>query len=226
MASNQTPVFGLNQWSLDDGIIMAEFNADNQKTEQALVEANAAIAALQQESAILRADRTSLEQAIAAAKAEAKAGDSTLQAAINAAKSEAKAGDNTLLQALNAAKATIPKIATGTYVGTGTCGVSNPTSLTFDFEPKLVIITVDIQGTQGGTVHGNDSITPVIIPYGASSFTFWYSHSSYVQYDTYACAVAWDGTTIRWWNKQSVTNTNAYMQLNKTDATYRYFAIG
>lgn len=32
------------------------------------------------------------------------------------------------------------KIATGSYIGTGTYGQSNPNSLTFEFEPKLVII--------------------------------------------------------------------------------------
>ena len=31
------------------------------------------------------------------------------------------------------------KIQTGSYVGTGTYGASNPCSLTFDFEPKIVI---------------------------------------------------------------------------------------
>ena len=33
-----------------------------------------------------------------------------------------------------------PKIATGEYTGTGTYGSGNPNTLTFDFEPKLVMI--------------------------------------------------------------------------------------
>ena len=32
------------------------------------------------------------------------------------------------------------KIQTGSYVGTGTYGASNPCSLTFDFVPTLVIV--------------------------------------------------------------------------------------
>ena len=36
MASNQTPNYGLNQWSLDDSVVMADFNADNLKLEEAL----------------------------------------------------------------------------------------------------------------------------------------------------------------------------------------------
>ena len=35
------------------------------------------------------------------------------------------------------------KIQTGSYVGTGTYGASNPCSLTFDFVPKLILITQD-----------------------------------------------------------------------------------
>ncbi len=43
MASNQTPVYGLNQWSLEDSVIMAEFNADNAKIEQALLDLKAGL---------------------------------------------------------------------------------------------------------------------------------------------------------------------------------------
>ena len=37
MASNHTQTYGLNQWALSDSVIMADFNEDNLKTEQALV---------------------------------------------------------------------------------------------------------------------------------------------------------------------------------------------
>ena len=37
MASNHTPEYGLNQWSLEDGVIMEEFNTDNRSIEQALL---------------------------------------------------------------------------------------------------------------------------------------------------------------------------------------------
>ena len=35
------------------------------------------------------------------------------------------------------------KIATGSYVGTGTAGESSPNTLTFPFEPKMVVITAE-----------------------------------------------------------------------------------
>ena len=208
MASKHTPVYGLNQWSLEDGIIMSEFNEDNQKTEQALVQADTSIAALQQTTEILRADQIALEQAITAAQLEAKV------------------DRNTIMLELLSVKDSIPHIAAGTYVGTGTCGEANPNSLTFTFEPKLLIITTDIPNTGTGEARGTYSATPVIIPYGSPSFNFWYSHAGHVQYDTYSCAVTWEDTTIRWWNKQAGITESAYMQLNDKNVTYRYFAIG
>ena len=36
------------------------------------------------------------------------------------------------------------RIATGSYVGTGTYGASNPCSLTFAFSPKVVFLSNDI----------------------------------------------------------------------------------
>ena len=35
------------------------------------------------------------------------------------------------------------RIATGSYVGTGTYGASNPCSLTFDFVPKFLLLSVE-----------------------------------------------------------------------------------
>lgn len=76
MASNQTPNYGLNQWSLDDSVVMADFNADNLKLEEAL----------------------------------------------------------------NTITASIPHIQIGTYTGTGEYGAEHPNVLTFDFEPKLLVV--------------------------------------------------------------------------------------
>ena len=36
MATNQTQHYGLNQWELSDSVVMADFNADNQKVDEAL----------------------------------------------------------------------------------------------------------------------------------------------------------------------------------------------
>ena len=49
------------------------------------------------------------------------------------------------------------KIATGSYVGTGTYGASNPCSLTFDFSPNLILFFKKYIVTTGGpsSVHFN-----------------------------------------------------------------------
>ena len=44
------------------------------------------------------------------------------------------------------------RIATGSYVGTGTYGASNPCSLTFDFAPKLLIVAIEDQGYLRGMI--------------------------------------------------------------------------
>ena len=46
----------------------------------------------------------------------------------------------TLINGANANADTKAKIATGSYTGTGTYGSSNKNSLTFDFEPKLLVV--------------------------------------------------------------------------------------
>ena len=45
-----------------------------------------------------------------------------------------------LIDAANSNANSKAKITTGSYTGTGTYGSSNPNSLTFDFEPKLLIV--------------------------------------------------------------------------------------
>ena len=46
------------------------------------------------------------------------------------------------------------KIATGSYVGTGTYGASNPCSLTFDFSPNLILLFPKVViSVGGGSVH-------------------------------------------------------------------------
>ena len=43
----------------------------------------------------------------------------------------------------------IPKIATGSYVGTGSYGANNPNTLTFDFTPKLVLLYCNSMYSRG-----------------------------------------------------------------------------
>lgn len=116
MAANQTQNYGLNQWKLSDSVIMAEFNADNQKVDEALAALNKRI-----DTAVADADQK-------------------VQTALAAATQKINTATQTLNASIAAVTATVPHVQTGTYVGTGTYGEANPNTLTFDFIPKLVIV--------------------------------------------------------------------------------------
>ena len=101
------------------------------------------------------------------------------------------------------------KIATGSYVGTGTYGVDNPNTLTFPFEPKVVFIGYG--DTEAVTIRG--SFCFVRGAYTAGSTV---SSSS-----SYTVLLEWDGNTVSWYS-----GTNQGVQLNATGKTYYYVAIG
>lgn len=99
------------------------------------------------------------------------------------------------------------KIATGSYMGTGTYGASNPNSLTFDFPPKAVVIVSKALNYKifALFVNGVNKDGYVgLCQYGSSSSMF---------------TGSFDGNTLSWYCTDS-----AELQLNMR--TYDYFAIG
>ena len=147
MASNVTPEYGLNQWSLEDNFVMEEFNTDNRNIEQALLDL----------------------------------------------------------------KASLPKFQIGKYGGTDTYGEDNPNTLTFDFEPQLLIVAPV-----------NRYVRPLIAINGAKSTTVSFDNDRYGgNYEVVLVYLQWDGNTVSWYNK-----TSAASQHNESGATYRYIAIG
>lgn len=102
------------------------------------------------------------------------------------------------------------QIATGSYVGTGTYGVDNPTSLTFSFEPKVLFIS------------------PVTTDVSAVNYQsiFW---KGVIGFPTYTSDAAigmsivsnW-GPTVSWYTTGSYANR----QLNDAGMTYDYIALG
>lgn len=110
-----------------------------------------------------------------------------------------------------------PKIATGSYTGTGTYGASNPNSLTFDFVPKMLFI---LESSKDGR--------PIF-----SIFCTWPEalSSSYAHYGYTALTSAltitgtkafakFTGTTFSWYATDSARN-----QMNSNEYNYRYIAI-
>lgn len=112
---------------------------------------------------------------------------------------------NAVYQALQNLPAGV-QIATGSYVGTGKYGSSNPNSLTLDFEPQLVIITGQYSGSQVAwpLLFMRNNTTAFEMGEGA-----------------YTCKVTWNGKIVKWYSTE-----NAGRQMNYNGRTYYYFAIG
>ena len=104
------------------------------------------------------------------------------------------------------------KIATGSYDGTDKYGASNPNTLTFDFVPRIVIVTQD----------GNNSLAPSGVGTWGGGFMWTYGAIRVKCGDNsnYELVTALNGTTFTWYSAN-----NAYTQQNST-YTYNYIAIG
>ena len=149
MASNYTPEFGLNQWSLEDSVIMEEFNTDNRKIEQALLDL----------------------------------------------------------------KASLPKFQAGSYVGNGKYGAETPTTLTFDFEPQLVVLVQENQ-------HANLNLAPTVCIRGVPQMVVAFDPGSFTEFRPVKLNMIWDGTTFSCYAGQAAS------QFNTQDITYHFWAIG
>lgn len=108
----------------------------------------------------------------------------------------------------NASELGIAKCASGSYKGTNTYGSSKPNTLTFDFVPKLVIVSKrgETNAIGGGTF-------------------IWISPDTILNFlnngSTYWCHPTLEGTTLSWYNAEG-----AAYQLNSSSYDYDYFAWG
>jgi len=105
--------------------------------------------------------------------------------------------------ALDPITAFVPRIQTGSYVGTGTSGASNPNSLTLSFEPKMVVIQAE------GTKHR----------------TIWFVGASTLQYRLDSGS-GWIGTVEATDNSLQWYATSAQHQMNTSGQVYDFIAIG
>lgn len=106
------------------------------------------------------------------------------------------------------------KIATGSYVGTGTFGAENPTTLNLDFEPSLVFI-------KAKGVNWFYIIYALVLSNAYSSFGYARNYSAN---NTDMAKKSADGKTVSWYTKES--GNSGVQQANAIDTEYEYIAIG
>lgn len=109
------------------------------------------------------------------------------------------------------------RIAAGSYTGTGASGEDSPNTLTFDFQPKVVIIDTAGQNNYAAIpyVWGSDILTVV---YSRTTTTSVFAH-------TYRNKVTLSGNTMSWFAFEFESGGD-YPQLNAKNTVYRYVAIG
>ena len=106
------------------------------------------------------------------------------------------------------------KIVSGSYTGTGTYGVDNKNSLTFDGKPKLLIVSSTVSSAYGGS----RTYPQLIFVYGESgSIASLITNGS----DVFASVTAsGSGNTVSWYSADG-----AAQQLNVSGTKYNYIAI-
>ena len=123
-----------------------------------------------------------------------------------------------LLRTDNAQPLGFPKIAIGSYVGTGTSdpfGGTQQNSLTFDFEPKMLAVVAD---------GGNMFFAGFLIVRGQT-----YSDGIGGMANTSVASnlhITWSGNTVSWWSSNRTDVGTKYPQMNVENTTYRYVALG
>ena len=116
------------------------------------------------------------------------------------------------------------QIATGSYVGTGTYGSSNPNSITFDDPPIFVAIIGffynGVSDFRPGFGSDSDSSTAMnYLMYSDVLSTSYKTATGFGEVGYSAGSKSSDGKTYYWYGK------NAFDQLNTNKAKYFYFAM-
>ncbi|MCF2618087.1 hypothetical protein JQM68_12920 [Oscillibacter valericigenes] len=105
------------------------------------------------------------------------------------------------------------KIAYGTYTGNGNYGSDHPNCLTFPFEPKLVI--VQNKSVASAQISGSNSMSWGMMTAIRPLNGFILDGVSWT------LRLTWSGNSLSWYN-----TVNAELQMNKSDNTYLYLALG
>lgn len=105
------------------------------------------------------------------------------------------------------------KIAYGTYIGDGTYGAEHPVTLTFDFEPKLLIVEPTDMGATFQTPSGDEFRIALLALRGVTEYRF--------RNVGITIKLAWNGNSVSWYEGSSERN-----MCNMANKSYTYLAIG
>lgn len=132
--------------------------------------------------------------------------DEFTMAGFNGKISDINSGVNT---EITSALSGFARIETGSYVGTGTYGASNPNTLTFGFVPRLVMVSPTASGFTDNTL---------------SKPFLWFEGITSVldKANGFNNNVTREGNTISWYTNASYPLN----QFNISGTTYYYIAIG
>lgn len=127
-----------------------------------------------------------------------------------------------------AAMAAIPRFKIDSYVGTGEYGPKSPCTLTFDFEPKLVMITGKMLYSTGAYAQGT-----LFLARPNGGYVGILSINSTMTGEPYTrggYGVDWGANSVSWYYEGSYasvpTSAKPYGQANSQGDTYNYLAIG
>ena len=137
--------------------------------------------------------------------------DAALKANADAAAGKADAEDVAALEAAVAGKGNC-RIASGTYTGNGNTGAQHPNTLTFPFEPKLLVIQNEAGAATDEYRPYEREMMLLVRPVGL------FSYDGYSL--NYHNIVTWSGNSVSWYG------SNAVIQLNQDGDTYHYVALG
>lgn len=114
---------------------------------------------------------------------------------------------------------TAPKIAYGSYTGTGTTSASKPMTLTFNFSPKFILIAPNSYMAYGdSSVHSEKYYVQIWMP-GITETLFYKYNGNSTRY------MSVDGNTFSFYQTIS-GNGGATGTLNASGKTYYYIALG
>lgn len=144
------------------------------------------------------------------------------------------------------------KVATGSYVGTGTYGSKNPCSLTFDFKPKLIFMWQDVLSSKNGytlaySMGGTSKATYIILPLDEitenyteggmlpiKAYLYYYHNNGNQAGQMFYGYTKLNNNILSWYlEPKSTIDQNdyktediAFAQLNSTNTKYKYLIVG